>query len=108
MNRAQRRQQARSFMTTNKKPTYRMKPKDYMAMKKKAVTEGVDNALVLLLSIPVKVLSEKYGWTETEELPDFVEHMINEYESFSNGDITLEEYQELVYQKCGVKFERTR
>ena len=85
-----------------------MKPKDYIAMKKKAVTEGVDNALVLLLSIPVKVLSEKYGWTETEDLPDFVEHMINEYESFSSGDITLEEYQEFVYQNCGVKFERTR
>lgn len=108
MNRAQRRQQAKSFMTTNKKPMYRMKPKDYVAMKKKAVIEGVDNALVLLLSIPVKVLCDNYGWTAENELPDFVEHMINEYESFSNGDITLEDYQEIVYQKCGVKFEKTR
>lgn len=108
MNRSQRRQQAKSFMTTNKKPMYRMKPKDYVAMKKKAVIEGVDNALVLLLSIPVKVLCDKYGWTAENELPDFVEHMINEYESFSDGKITLEEYQALVYEQCGVKFERTR
>lgn len=107
MNRAQRRQQAKSFMTTNKKPTYRMKPKDYVAMKKKAVTEGVDNALVLLLSIPVKVLCDNYGWTAENELPEFVEHMINEYESFSDGKITLEEYQALVYEQCGVKFEKT-
>ena len=107
MNRAQRRQQAKSFMTTNKKPTYRMKPKDYVAMKKKAVTEGVDKALVLLLSIPVKVLCDNYGWTAENELPEFVEHMINEYESFSDGKITLEEYQALVYEQCGVKFEKT-
>lgn len=108
MNRAQRRNQIKSGIPMRKKPVYQIKPKDYMAMKKKAVIEGVDNALVLLLSIPVKVLSEKYGWTETQELPGFAEHMINEYESFSNGDITLEDYQEIVYQKCGVKFERTR
>ena len=108
MNRSQRRQQAKSFITANKKPMYRMKPKDYIAMKKKAVIEGVDNALVLLLSIPVKVLCDNYGWTAENELPDFVEHMINEYESFSDGKITLEEYQALVYEKCGVKFERTK
>lgn len=108
MNRRQRRNQIKSGIPMRKKPVYRIKPKDYMAMKKKAVIEGVDNALVLLLSIPVKVLCDKYDWTESKELPDFVEHMINEYESFSSGDITLEDYQELVYQKCGVKFERTR
>lgn len=108
MNRAQRRNQIKSGIPMRKKPVYRIKPKDYMAMKKKAVIEGVDNALVLLLSIPVKVLCDNYGWTAENELPEFVEHMINEYESFSNGDITLEDYQEIVYQKCGVKFERTR
>lgn len=40
MNRAQRRQQAKSFMTTNKKLVYRMKPKDYAAMKKKSSDGG--------------------------------------------------------------------
>ena len=108
MNRRQRRNQIKSGIPMRKKPVYQIKPKDYMAMKKKAVIEGVDNALVLLLSIPVKVLCDNYGWTAENELPEFVEHMINEYESFSSGDITLEEYQELVYQNCGVKFERTR
>ena len=108
MNRSQRRNQVKSGIPMRKKPVYRIKPKDYMAMKKKAVIEGVDNALVLLLSIPVKVLCENYGWTAENELPDFVEHMINEYESFSDGKITLEVYQALVYEQCGVKFEKTR
>lgn len=108
MNRRQRRNQIKSGIPMRKKPVYQIKPKDYMTMKKKAVIEGVDNALVLLLSIPVKVLCDNYGWTAENELPEFVEHMINEYESFSSGDITLEEYQEFVYQNCGVKFERTR
>lgn len=107
MNRVQRRNQIKSGIPMRKKPVYRIKPKDYMAMKKKAVIEGVDNALVLLLSIPVKVLCDNYGWTAENELPDFVEHMINEYENFSDGKITLEEYQALVYEQCGVKFEKT-
>ena len=55
MNRRQRRNQIKSGIPMRKKPVYQIKPKDYMTMKKKAVIEGVDNALVLLLSIPVKV-----------------------------------------------------
>lgn len=38
-------------------------------------------------------------------LPKLGEAIIEEYERFDNGDMTIEECQDLVFQYCGMKFQ---
>lgn len=33
---------------------------------------------------------------------------VNEYQSFVDGDMTLQEYQDMVYEYCGVKFQQNK
>lgn len=72
----------------------------------KDFTNGMDAAMILLLGIPVKVMKEKYGWGMKKRLPEFCEAMIDVYTDFQNGDMTLEEFADLIYQECGVKFQK--
>jgi len=62
--------------------------------------------MILLLSIPIKVMHDKYGWGIKKRLPELSEALIDEYQSFTDGEMTLQEYQQLVYEYCGIRFER--
>lgn len=74
-------------------------------MKKEAYDEAVGTAITLLLSIPVKVVAERYDWSP-EDVQGFCSDILEEYERFDEGDLTLEELQQYVFEHCGVKFER--
>lgn len=106
MNRAERRRRAKQGLLVKSEPVYNIKKSDIDKMKQENTSMAIDTAIVLLLAIPVKVMYEKYGWRMKKRLPEFAEALIDEYQRFSDGDITLEEYAELVYEYCGVKFQR--
>lgn len=106
MNRAERRRRARLGLPVSNEPVYNMKRSDIRKLEHKSVDKAVDTAMVLLLSIPIKVMHDKYGWGMKKRLPELAEALIDEYQNFSDGDMTLEEYQELVYEWCGVKFQK--
>lgn len=106
MNRAQRRAAKKNKQYISPEPVYNVKSSDISKIKSKATADAVDAAMVLLLSIPVKVMHDKFGWGMKKRLPELAEALIDEYQSFSDGDMTLEEYQDLVYEYCGVKFKR--
>lgn len=72
---------------------------------RKAYAEAADTAFALLLSIPICVMHEKYGWSD-EELMELAEILTDEYQKFSDGDMTLDQYQDLVFRLTGMKFER--
>ena len=89
--------------------TFNLSEDNIRQMKKEAFDEAKEDAvgiaISLLLSIPVKVVIEKYGW-EMDDVELFCEDLLDEYENFTEGEMTLEDYQKYVYEHCGVKFER--
>ena len=105
MNRAERRRLEKQGKTVQKEAVLSMKASDLERIKNEAREEAVDTAMVLLLGIPVKVLHDKYGWGTKKRLPEFAEAVLDVYSDFSEGDMTLEEFRELIYTECGIKFQ---
>lgn len=106
MNRAERRRRAKMGLPVNNEPVYNMKQSDIEKLTDKSFGTAVDTAMVLLLSIPIKVMHDKYGWGAKKRLPELAEALTDEYQNFADGEMTLEEYQQLVYEWCGVKFQK--
>lgn len=106
MNRAERRRRAKLGLPTHKDPVYNMKQSDINKMKEDSTETAIDTAMILLLAIPVKVMHDKYGWRMRKRLPEFAEAILDEYQNFADGDMSLEEYQQLVYDYCGIKFQK--
>ena len=109
MNRAERRRQAKALgQPVVKDPIISMKKSDIERIKREAAEEATETAMVLLLSIPVKVMHEVFGWGMRKRLPRLSDALIDEYQAFSDGDMTLQEYQDMVYEYCGVKFQKNK
>lgn len=108
MNRAERRKAKKLGLPVTKEPVYQMKQSDFKRQKQEATTAAVDAAVVLLLALPIKVLAEKYGWGMKKRLPEFAEALTDEYQRFSDGEMTLEEYSEYVYETVGIKFQQNK
>lgn len=106
MNRAERRRLEKQGKTVRKEPVLSMRASDLERIKSEAREEAVDTAMVLLLGIPIKVLRDKYGWGMKKRLPEFAEALLEVYSDFSEGDMTLEEFRELIYEECGIKFQK--
>ena len=101
MNRAERRKYKKMGLPTQKETVFNLKQKDIDEIRSDALKE----AFVLMLAIPVKVMHDEFGWGMKSRLPKLGEAIIEEYERFDNGDMTIEEYQDLVFQYCGMKFQ---
>lgn len=106
MNRAERRRRAKQGLPISKEPVYNMKQSDIKKIKDESTNTAVDTVMVMLLAIPIKVMHDKYGWRMRKRLPELAEAIIDEYQNFAYGEMSLEEYQELVYEWCGVKFQK--
>lgn len=107
MNRAERRKAKKQGIAVPKDPVYNIKNSDIKRMKEKAVDEAAGAAMVLLFAIPVKVMRDKYGFG-SKRLTALADALTEEYQNFSDGDTSLEEYADLVYQYTGIKFERSK
>lgn len=88
-----------------KDPTYVLKKSDIDRIKAEAVEKAIDSAIVLLFSMPIRILHDEYGWGTKKRIPEFANLLSDEYQRFSDGEMTLQEYQELVFKYCGMKFE---
>lgn len=105
MNRAERRRRAKQGLPVKKEPVYNMKQSDVSRVKSQAAEKAVDTAMVLLLALPIKVMRERYGWGMKKRLPDFAEALTDEYQRFADGEMSLEEYAQYVYDTVGIKFQ---
>lgn len=70
-----------------------------------AMRIGAEKGFVLTIGIPIKVMHDKYGWRRRKRLPDFAEAIIDEYTAFSEGQKTIQEYIDYVFEHCGLKLE---
>ena len=87
--------------TKKKTPTYNMTMEQINAIKKSAVNEAIEAAWTLMLGFPVMQLSDKHGFTE-EDLDKFVDGVIELYDSYDKGYITLADVHMALKNEVGV------
>ena len=100
MNRAERRRLKRNQESCN--ATYTLRNEDVTRIKQDAAQEAIDKAFVLMLSLPMIVLHDKYGWGK-KRLSDFIDHVLEQYDSFNKNFIALDDLWNTIEKETGVK-----
>lgn len=74
--------------------------------KQEATDDAINTAMILLLTLPIEVLMDHY-WKKTyrERVPKFVEHVLEYYEKWQNGELDLDKLREDLWEYGGVKLE---
>lgn len=71
-------------------------------VKKQASSEAIDTAFIAMLALPMLVMRDKYGFGKVR-LERFMDHVIDLYESFNAGYLTLEDMHKALEDEVGVK-----
>lgn len=100
MNRADRRRLKRNQESRN--ATYTLRNEDVTRIKQDAAQEAIDKAFVLMLGLPMIVLRDKYGWGK-KRLSDFMNHVLEQYDSFNKNFISLDDLWNAIEKETGVK-----
>lgn len=104
MNRAEYRRQAKEAVKKEKQFNLRMSDIEQLRnkMRDEAVVQASNTAFILLLSLPLIVLRDKYGFGK-KRLEDFQEELLKQYECFSEGRITLDELKQVITDETGMQ-----
>ena len=73
-------------------------------MVKQLGSEAVDQAFLLMIGIPIRVMKLKYGWGRRKRLPEMASFIEEYYREFEDGDMSIEDYQKLVWEETGIGF----
>lgn len=70
------------------------------------VNEGVNQAMILLLTLPLEVLMDFY-WKKSyaKKIPEFTQHVLDYYVAWQNGELDLEELKKDLWEYGGVRLE---
>lgn len=73
------------------------------------VNEGVNQAMILLLTLPLEVLMDFY-WQKSyaKRIPEFTNHVLDYYAAWQNGDIDMNKLKEDLWEYGGVRFEEEK
>lgn len=73
-------------------------------LKQEATEEAVNTAMVLLLTLPLKVLMDHY-WTKSyaKRIPEFTNYVLEYYEKWQNGELEIDKLQEDLWEYGGIK-----
>lgn len=88
-----------------KTATYNMTMEQIEGIKRAAVAEAVNEALVLLFGLPVMVLRDKHGFDDAET-DKFIDGVTDLYDSYKEGYITLKDVEQALLEEAGVSFEK--
>jgi hypothetical protein len=100
MNREERRQKG----IKQKVRTYTLTETQLNEIKRECTNTAVDYAFMYLVGMSIRVLHDQFGFGLKVRLPKFADAIIDEYERYLSGDMTPEQYRDLIYDQCGVKF----
>ena len=89
-----------------KSSTYNISEENLDKIRRKEREDAVNDAIVLMMSLPIKVLKKHYKWGNRKRLPDFGELMCDAYQEFVDGGRDLEAEIDFVYQMTGIKFQK--
>lgn len=107
MNRAERRKAAKAGLPVKKEPVVNIKAADVQKMKQDASKEAADKAflLMLMLGLPVMVLHDKFGFGPVR-CERFTDAVLDLYDSFEKGYVTLDDIHGALKEECGITIER--
>lgn len=76
--------------------------------KKEATDDAVNVAMILMLTLPLEVLKDHY-WTKgyATKLPGFVDHVLEYYRKWQDGEIDIEDLKKDLWEIGGVRLEET-
>lgn len=89
-----------------KQNTYTLTQSQIEQLKQVAYEEAVAEAMKLMLTIPLEVLAKDY-WPRSAEkrCPGFVQKVLNLYEQYEAGKVSMESMVEDLWTYGGVRFE---
>lgn len=105
MNRAERRKAAKAGLPVKKEPVVNIKAADVQKMKQDASKEAADKAFLLMLELPVMVLHDKFGFGPVR-CERFTDAVLDLYDSFEKGYVTLDDIHGALKEECGITIER--
>lgn len=105
MNRAERRKAKKKGQVVPKEPVINIKVSDIQQMKKDVTKEAADLGFILMLSIPIMVLHDKWGFGKVR-CERFIEQVLDLYDSFENDYVTLDDLKQCLWEEAGIKVER--
>lgn len=75
-------------------------------IKKEAAEEAVNTAMILLLSLPLKVLMEHY-WKKSyaKRIPEFTNYILMYYRMWQDGELDMDELRNELWEYGGVRLE---
>ena len=75
-------------------------------IKKEATEDAVNTAMVLMLTLPLKVLMDDY-WSgeQLEQFPAFTDKVIEYYEKWQHGELDIDKLREDLWNYAGVRLE---
>ena len=100
MNRAERRRNEKEM----KKDPYWILWASDVQIKANAIKQAVDVALELTFCLPVMWLHDKKGWGK-KRLTELINGVLELYDSFDHGYITLDDLRETLKTETGVKID---
>lgn len=77
---------------------------ELIKIKKEAMEDAVNTAMVLLLTLPLEVLMDHY-WQKSyaKRIPEFTSYVLEYYEMWQNGELDMGKLQEDLWEYGGVK-----
>ena len=75
-------------------------------VKRKATDDAINTAMTLLLTLPMEVLMDFY-WQKTypKKIPEFAQHVLDYYEMWQDGKLSMDEMIEDLWKYGGIKIE---
>lgn len=94
-------------MKKQKTATYQMTMAQLEARDKKTREEARREAFELMISIPLLVLRDKWGFG-SERLERFIDQMFEIYSSIERKDVDFQDLMEVLERETKIKFRRTK
>lgn len=88
-----------------KKAVYNLTWEQIEQLKRDAAKEAIGTVIELTLGLPAIVLKDKYGFGK-KRLPEFCDHVVDLYESYEMGYLTLQDIRDALWEEGGYKIQK--
>lgn len=105
MNRSERRRLQKQGVQVPKEPVINMKVSDVQRITKETTNKAVDQVFLLMLGLPALVLRDKWGFGKVRS-ERFIEQVLDLYDSFEKGYLTLEDIEQCLWDEAGIKISK--
>ena len=78
-------------------------------VKQEAMNDAINQAMILLLTLPIKVLMDHY-WPKSyaKRIPEFTEYVLEDYKKWQNDELDMEKLKEDLWMYGGMRLEEIK